>query len=132
MGMSNVLRHGLLTERTVALAGAPADSVRDRLLALGARVEMVPPELDGFEEETVGEWARARAPLHALVYTAGAEDLDAELARAWGATRALTDAASVPCAAISCRNARSISGAAASRSRSIRPVVRSGRSACMA
>jgi hypothetical protein len=78
-----VLREGLLDGRAVALGGsgdppsggsggpglaaALTAALTAALAALGARVEDV-PALDGGDEERVGEWARSRAPLHALVY----------------------------------------------------------------
>jgi NAD(P)-dependent dehydrogenase (short-subunit alcohol dehydrogenase family) len=95
MGMTGLLRDALLTDRTVALAGE-AGAVRDRLVALGARVEPVPGDLDGLEEEKVGEWARSRTPLHALVVAAGREDVEGVLARAWVAVREVATGALIP------------------------------------
>ncbi len=52
------------------------------------------PALDGADEERVGEWARSRAPLHALVYIeSGFEDL---LADAWAAVREVAVGALIP------------------------------------
>jgi hypothetical protein len=109
-----VLRAGLLEGRTVALAGAGADAgggggdggggagagggggaraIRDALAGLGARVEAV-PVLDGADEERVGEWARSRAPLHALVYLeSGFDDL---LAGAWATVREVAVGGLIP------------------------------------
>ena len=68
----------------MALGGSCDPALAGALGALGARVEEV-PALDGADEERVGEWARSRAPLHALVYFQGGfEDL---LAGAWAAVR---------------------------------------------
>lgn len=79
-----VLREALLEGRAVALGGSCDPGLAPALAALGARVEEV-PALDGADEERVGEWARSRAPLQALIYVeSGLEDL---LAGAWAAVR---------------------------------------------
>jgi hypothetical protein len=96
-----VLRDGLLEGRAVALAGGPSADIAAALERLGARVEAV-PALDGADEERVGEWARSRAPLHALIYVAGGgagpaggglEDL---LADVWVAVREVAVGALIP------------------------------------
>jgi NAD(P)-dependent dehydrogenase (short-subunit alcohol dehydrogenase family) len=60
----SVLRQGLLEGRAIVTAPAGGGALDGVLTGLGARVEALEPE-PGF-----GEWARARAPLHALVYDA--------------------------------------------------------------
>jgi NAD(P)-dependent dehydrogenase (short-subunit alcohol dehydrogenase family) len=75
-----VLRAELLLGRAVALAGGVPETVAAALSDLGARVEVMDrsprsgtsPERSGeTEDELVGEWARARSPLHAVVYDGG-------------------------------------------------------------
>jgi hypothetical protein len=87
-----LLRDELLTGRAVALAGGPCAHVPAALATLGARVETM-PELDG---EVVGEWAAARAPLHALVYVARGDALKDFLAGAWVAVREVAVGALIP------------------------------------
>jgi NAD(P)-dependent dehydrogenase (short-subunit alcohol dehydrogenase family) len=88
-----LLRQGLLSGRSVALAGQVPDPVRDGLTGLGARVESVPDALPE-EDDAVGAWAREQGPLHAVVFDArsafgggGPEALIAALERAWAAVR---------------------------------------------
>lgn len=70
--MVSVLRDRLLEDRAVVLGGGVPDPVRLALERLGARIELLgETEPIGEDEESVGEWARARAPLHAVVYDAG-------------------------------------------------------------
>jgi NAD(P)-dependent dehydrogenase (short-subunit alcohol dehydrogenase family) len=94
-----VLRDGLLAERAVAVAGSKSAFVRDALAGLGARVQTL-PAVDGGDEERVGEWARAHAPLDALVYCAGGAfgtgGLDAVLAEAWVAVREVATGVLIP------------------------------------
>jgi hypothetical protein len=90
-----VLRRGLLNGRAVALAGGPHADTTAALGRLGARIEPV-PALDGLDEERVGEWARARAPLHALVYTGVAGEVEDVLADAWVAVREVAVGALIP------------------------------------
>jgi hypothetical protein len=90
-----ILRPGLLEGRAVALAGGPGADIAAALAELGARVETV-PALDGADEERVGEWARSRSPLHALVYVPGADRLDDVLAGAWVAVREVVTGALIP------------------------------------
>jgi NAD(P)-dependent dehydrogenase (short-subunit alcohol dehydrogenase family) len=90
-----VLRDGLLDGRAVALAGGPSADIAAALERLGARVEAV-PALDGADEERVGEWARSRTPLHALIYVAGAGDLEDLLADVWVAVREVATGALIP------------------------------------
>jgi NAD(P)-dependent dehydrogenase (short-subunit alcohol dehydrogenase family) len=67
----SALRDGLLEGRAIALAGAVPEAVRLKLAELGARVEPLSvAEHPGDDEEHVGDWARARAPLDAVVYDA--------------------------------------------------------------
>jgi NAD(P)-dependent dehydrogenase (short-subunit alcohol dehydrogenase family) len=91
-----VLRDGLLEGRAVAVAGRSSADIAAALDRFGARVEAM-PALDGGEEERVGEWARSRAPLHALVYVAGGEaGLEDALAGAGVAVREVATGALIP------------------------------------
>jgi NAD(P)-dependent dehydrogenase (short-subunit alcohol dehydrogenase family) len=99
-----VLRDELLAGRAIALAGGVCDGVRDALAGLGARVEVVPGEdqLAG-DEEQIGAWARAHAPLDALVYDAGSTfgaggeaALAAAIEAGWVATREVATGALIP------------------------------------
>jgi NAD(P)-dependent dehydrogenase (short-subunit alcohol dehydrogenase family) len=90
----DLLRADLLHNRRIALAGEPSGELGETLAGLGA--EVLPMPLDGLgeDEERVGEWARAQAPLHALVYrgaAAFAEGGEAALTKtldaAWAAVR---------------------------------------------
>lgn len=90
----SLLRADLLKGRRIALSGTIADEVRGSLGSLGAELEMLPEAELGAEEEQVGEWARARAPLNGLVHGAGgafgsgdAPALMATLDRTWAAVR---------------------------------------------
>jgi hypothetical protein len=85
-----VLHPELLLGRAVALAGGVPGTVAAALSALGARVEVMdphrlpgsgsPPERSGATaEEPVGEWARARGPLQAVVYDGGPSFADGGL-----------------------------------------------------
>jgi NAD(P)-dependent dehydrogenase (short-subunit alcohol dehydrogenase family) len=98
------LRAELLAGRAIALAGGVCDAVRDALAGLGARVEVVPvtDRLVGDEQQT-GEWARAHAPLDALVYDAGnafaeggAAAMLAAMESGWVAIRELGNGALIP------------------------------------
>lgn len=89
-----LLRPKLLAGRRIALAGAPLDPVVDALGDLGAELESLTVEHLPSEEDRVGEWARARAPLHALIYcgdgafgNGGRSGLEAALEHAWVAVR---------------------------------------------
>jgi NAD(P)-dependent dehydrogenase (short-subunit alcohol dehydrogenase family) len=99
-----VLRAELLAGRAIALAGGVCDGVSDALGGLGARVEVVPGEdrLTG-DEQRLGEWARAHAPLDALVYDAGSAFADGGAAAlvgaieaGWVAIRELANGALIP------------------------------------
>jgi hypothetical protein len=98
-----VLRRGLLTGRTVALAGGPPRGVVDALTGLGARVLKLDP---GLGEDGARERAAGAAPLHALLYDAGSGFADGgpgplreSIERAWVATRAVATAALIPAGA---------------------------------
>ena len=100
----SVLREELLADRAVALAGGVPATVRGVLERLGARVEVVDAEeVAGEDEDRVGEWARAKAPIHAVVYDAGpsfdrgGEDaLSGSLERGWVAIREVAAGALIP------------------------------------
>jgi NAD(P)-dependent dehydrogenase (short-subunit alcohol dehydrogenase family) len=96
-----LLRDGLLGGRAVALAGGVPAPVGDALGRAGARLEALPEFVPA--EEGVGEWARARSPLDALVYCAsdafgpgGRAGLDAALAQAWAAIREIVTGDLIP------------------------------------
>ena len=101
-----ILRDQLLAGRAIALAGAGNENVGEALLALGARVERVPDGAGrGTDEDSAGEWARARAPLDALVYDArpafgdgGDTGLVAALEQGWAAVREVAAGALIPAA----------------------------------
>lgn len=96
------LREGLLDGRAIALAGGVPEPVRDRILALGARVEVLET---GIDEDRAGEWAARVAPLHALVHWSaafgdgGSERLGSSLEAAWVAIRGVATGALIPGAA---------------------------------
>jgi NAD(P)-dependent dehydrogenase (short-subunit alcohol dehydrogenase family) len=89
-----LLRDTLLAERRIVLAGGDTEVLGDALRELGAAVEPLDVERLPGEDERVGDWARERGPLDALVYRAdgafgegGQEGLDAALEQAWCAVR---------------------------------------------
>jgi hypothetical protein len=100
----SVLRQNLLRGRAIALAGGVPGAIGEALAGLGARVETIDgDERLGEDEERVGDWARTRAPLDAVVYDArGAfgEGADAALAvaleRSWVAVREVATGALIP------------------------------------
>ena len=96
------LREGLLAGRAIALAGEAREPVRAGLTGLGARVELVPPDLP-LEEDAVGAWARDQARLDAIVFDArgafgngGPDGLAAALEQAWAAVREVASGALIP------------------------------------
>ena len=83
----------------IAGGGAAARDARARLLALGARVDELPADALADEDGAAG-WARDRAPLHALVFDAGAgfgaggaDALRDTMEQAWRAVRAVATGA---------------------------------------
>ena len=100
----SVLRANLLRGRAVALAGGVPGAVREGLAELGARIEAMPAdERLGEDEERVGEWARERGPLDAVVYDAsatfgagGGDALRRTLELAWVAVREVAKGALIP------------------------------------
>ena len=93
-----LLRDGLLSGRGVAVAGV-GQVVRDGLTGLAARVEAVEVGALAADEERVGEWARERAPLHAVVFDARAfmaVGLGEALESAWLAVREVAVGALIP------------------------------------
>jgi NAD(P)-dependent dehydrogenase (short-subunit alcohol dehydrogenase family) len=95
-----LLRRDLLAGRRVALLAQPDEVLRPALLKLGARVEV--PAALADEDDHVGEWARSRAPLDALVYSArgafgagGGAGLRASLEQAWMAVREVATGAMI-------------------------------------
>ena len=98
----SVLRDELLDGRAIGLAGV-SEPVRRALERLGARVEIVPTGDLGEDEERVGEWARSRAPLDAIVYDArsafgagGERALSESLELGWIAIREVANGALIP------------------------------------
>jgi NAD(P)-dependent dehydrogenase (short-subunit alcohol dehydrogenase family) len=99
-----VLRQNLLQGRAIAVSGAVPDRVAEALASLGARIEPIDGDAClGEDEERVGDWARARAPLDAVVYDAagpfeggGARALQAALEDAWVAVREVATGALIP------------------------------------
>ena len=87
------LRAELLEGQGVALAGPAGEGIASALRELGARVETWEGP-DQPEDEEVGNWARERLPLRAVVYDArgsfeggGPEALTRTLHQAWLAVR---------------------------------------------
>ncbi len=92
-----VLRPDLLQGSVIALAGGVRDAVCAALTGAGAEVEQFDARLGEAEGE---DWARARTPLHGLVFDArgafgpgGADSLRVTLEQAWGSIRALANGA---------------------------------------
>lgn len=92
---------GLLSDRRVAIAGdgAAAAETRARLTALGAHVDALPGDALT-DEDGAAAWARAHAPLHALLVDAaagfgagGAEALRVTMETAWRAIHAMATGA---------------------------------------
>jgi NAD(P)-dependent dehydrogenase (short-subunit alcohol dehydrogenase family) len=99
-----VLRQNLLQGRAIVLSRAVPDRVAQALASLGARIEPIDREAHlGEDEDRVGDWARARAPLDAVVYDAGGpfdgggdRALRAALEDAWVAVREVATGALIP------------------------------------
>jgi hypothetical protein len=99
-----VLRQNLLEGRAIAVAGGVPRAVSGALTGLGARVESLPGGGQLVEEEErVGDWARARGPLDAVVYDAratfgggGEMGLADALELAWVAVREVAIGALIP------------------------------------
>jgi len=98
-----VLRERLLCERAVAIAGGAPDIVCHQLHALGARVEVFVAEELAVSEEEVGDWARARTPLHGLLHwtaesfgDGGPHGLRAAVEESWVAVREVATGALIP------------------------------------
>jgi NAD(P)-dependent dehydrogenase (short-subunit alcohol dehydrogenase family) len=90
----SVLRENLLAGRRIALSGTVGQTLSDAMLELDAECEVLEVKQLPAEEERVGEWARARAPLTALVHCAaegfgdgGGVGLDRAIDEAWAAVR---------------------------------------------
>jgi NAD(P)-dependent dehydrogenase (short-subunit alcohol dehydrogenase family) len=87
-----LLREKLLTGRRIALGGAVGDAVTEALRALGAEIEPLHVEQLPEDEDRLGEWARERSPLHALLWAAAP---DATLEGAWAAVREVASGAMI-------------------------------------
>jgi NAD(P)-dependent dehydrogenase (short-subunit alcohol dehydrogenase family) len=98
-----VLREQLLAGHAIALGGGVSGRVQSELEGLGARVELVPGGDGLADDELTSEWARARAPLDALVHDAagafasgGGAGLVAAMEQCWVAIRAVVTGALIP------------------------------------
>jgi hypothetical protein len=87
-----LLQPRLLEGRSIMLAGELPAEVRGRLSALGARCELC----EETDQDRALEWARAVAPVNALVCGSGAL---ASVEQAWGAVRAVAAGALIPAGA---------------------------------
>jgi hypothetical protein len=88
----------LLEGRAVAVAGV-SDAIRDSLASMGARIETLEVDSLPEDEERVGDWARVRAPLHAVVYDVRPEvaaGLSRALESTWVAVREVAVGALIP------------------------------------
>jgi len=103
VGAMALLREGLLEGRVIAAAGL-SEELAAGLRRLGAEVRRLDAEaaLEGIEEQ-VGEWARAKGPLHALVCDTrpvfgpgGRAALLRSQEQAWIATREVAVGALIP------------------------------------
>jgi NAD(P)-dependent dehydrogenase (short-subunit alcohol dehydrogenase family) len=90
----SLMRGDLLKGRRIAVTADVDDEVVAALVRLGGEIEILRVHELAPDEERVGEWARAHAPLHALVHCAGssfrsggAGGLRATLDGAWAAVR---------------------------------------------
>jgi hypothetical protein len=96
----SALRHDLLRGHGIMVAGDVPETIRGALIGLGARVDELE---DGLDEQRAEEWARARAPLGALLFDArgvfgrgGSGALRATLEQAWTAIHALANGTLIP------------------------------------
>lgn len=93
--MAPLLRQGLLAGRSIATVEVLPATNR-ALSGLGAQVEeLVPGAGLGEDEQRVGEWARERAPLQAVVYDARSTEATATAA-VWAAVREVAVGALIP------------------------------------
>jgi hypothetical protein len=90
----SVLRRGLLEGRAIATAPVASGVLETVLLGLGARVEVLESKPGfGEDEDLVGDWASARAPLDGLVYDARGATSTEEV---WVAVREVAVGALIP------------------------------------
>lgn len=89
-----LLRANLLEGRRIVLAEDAGEELGRHLGGLGAEIEQLGLHQLAADEDRVGDWARSRAPLHGLIYSAGAvfgqggdDALRATLDAAWGFIR---------------------------------------------
>jgi hypothetical protein len=94
-----MLRDDLLGGRRVAIAGGGGVAILEQLAALGAWVDSIGDALV-LDEDAAAGWVADRAPLHALVFCAGASfgsggeaGLGAALELAWRSARAVATGA---------------------------------------
>jgi len=98
------LRGGLLEGRVIALCGVEGHVVHTTLTGLGARVEFLrADEALQAEEEAVGDWARDRGPIDAIVFDAGPgfgagglSGLTVAMEQAWAAVREVAVGGLIP------------------------------------
>lgn len=90
----SLLRRDLLDGARIAVADGMPGEVEQALAGLGGQLERLDVSQLPADEERVGEWARARAPLHGLVVFAapsfgqgGPEALTGTLDRIWATVR---------------------------------------------
>jgi NAD(P)-dependent dehydrogenase (short-subunit alcohol dehydrogenase family) len=95
-------RDQLLSGRRVALAGGCGVAIGDQLRRLGAWVDGI-DDAAVLAQDAAGAWIQERAPLHALVFDAGASfgaggqaGLRDTMELAWLATRAVAAGALIP------------------------------------
>lgn len=98
----SLLREKLLAGRRIAVGAVPAP-VSAGLRELEAELEHLTPEQLPAGEDEVGAWARAHAPLHAVVWdgagafgAGGQAGLDATLDEAWAVVREAATGALIP------------------------------------
>jgi NAD(P)-dependent dehydrogenase (short-subunit alcohol dehydrogenase family) len=96
------LRENLLMGRRIALGGDVGGVLRDAVVRLGGHVEPLNVAALADHEEHVGDWARDRAPIDALVYplagdfaAGGVSGLCTALEAAWVATREVANGAMI-------------------------------------
>lgn len=88
-----LLREKLLAGRRIVVGGAVPAALLDALRDLGAEVESIGSEEPAPDEDRVGGWAKAHAPLDALVYGAW---IDQRTDAIWATVREVAVGALIP------------------------------------